>query len=122
MTKLNQLMTIENPGQYKLHSAKWNGVCEPLDDFITDWNYRVHWNSSWRGRNDFIRDYIISFAHFYPQPGTFLFGGIFKVLAVHEGEGYDLELCGEYKDFIGRLKVRSINTGRGRAFNFEKHY
>lgn len=122
MIKLKQIMPIDNPEQYKLHSAKWNGSCEPLDDFILDWNNWVGWNKSWHSRNDFSRDYVISFIHFYPQPGTFLFGGIFKVLAVHKGEGYDVELCEKYKDFIGRLKVRNINTSRGRAFNFEKHY
>ena len=59
--------------------------------------------------------------HFYPQYGTFLFGGIFEIKNTYP-DRYEIELCDEYKDFIGRLKVRNIVTKRGSAFNFENHY
>lgn len=65
--------------------------------------------------NRFTRRYVISFIDYYPQKGTFLFGGIFEILNTYP-DHYDIRLCDEYKDFIGRLKVKNINTPRGSAF------
>lgn len=122
MIKLNQIMPIKEPNQYKLHAAVWNGSSHPLDVFITDFEQWVGWNT-WRSekKNRFTRRYVISFIDFYPQKGTFLFGGIFEILNTYS-DHYDIRLCSEYKDFIGKLKIRNITAPRGGVGNFEKHY
>lgn len=122
MIKLNQIMPIDCPSNYKMHIAKYNGNTNPLDDFIENFDYWVGWNT-WRSEktNRFTRRYVISFIDFYPQKGTFLFGGIFEILNTYP-DHYDIRLCDEYKDFIGRLKVKNINTSRGSAFFFENYY
>ena len=124
MIKLKQIMPIENPSMYKIHVAKRsNDGYEPLDEYINGWDNWIGWNT-YRGDgkpNRFTRKYVISFMHFYPQYGTFLFGGIFEILKTYS-DRYEMRLCDMYKDFIGRLKVKNINTKRGSAFNFENHY
>ena len=122
MIKLDSIMHIDNCNEYKIHVAKYNRHSNPLDDFIEDINIWYDWNR-WRSKkvNRFTRKYVISFLDFYPQRGTFLFGGIFKILKTYE-DSYDIELLDNYKEFIGRLKVKNINTPRGSAFNFERYY
>ena len=122
MIKLNQIIPIDCPSNYKMHIAKYNGNTNPLDDFIENFDYWVGWNT-WRSEktNRFTRRYVISFIDFYPQKGTFLFGGIFEILNTYP-DHYDIRLCDEHKEFIGRLKVKNINTPRGSAFFFENYY
>ena len=122
MIKLNQIMFVDDPSEYKMHIAKYDGKTNPLDDFIENFDYWLDWNK-WRSktRNRFTRKYVISFIDFYPQKGTFLFGGIFEVLNTYS-DHYDICLCDEYKDFIGRLKVKNIKTSKGSAFYFERYY
>ncbi len=122
MIKLNQIMAIDCPTQYKMHIAKYNGERNPLDDFIEGFDRWLGWNT-WRSEktNRFTRRYVISFIDFYPQKGSFLFGGIFEILNTYS-DHYDIRLCEEYKDFIGRLKVKNINTPRGSAFFFENYF
>ena len=122
MIKLKQIMPIQIPSDYKIHIAKYNGNTNPLDDFIENFDYWVAWNS-WRSEkvNRFTRRYVISFLDFYPQKGTFLFGGIFEILRTYS-DHYDIRLCEEFREFIGRLKVRNIHTPRGSAFHLERYY
>ncbi len=117
---LKQIIHIEKPADYKIHVAK-KVENEPLDVFISDFKKWEDWNSSKCNGRYGDRRFVISFIDFYPEKGSFLFGGIFEILAVHE-DRYDICLCNEYKEFIGRLKVKNIETSRGSAFNFEKHY
>ena len=41
MIKLNQIMPIDCPSNYKMHIAKYNGNTNPLDDFIENFDYWV---------------------------------------------------------------------------------
>ncbi len=43
------------------------------------------------GGDDFNRPLIFSLASFYHEPGTWLFGGVFRVLARHE-DRYEVKL------------------------------
>lgn len=121
MIKLSQIMPIENAADYKMHIAKYNGRTNPLDDFIESFDYWIDWNS-WRSEkvNRFTRRYVISFIDFYPQKGTFLFGGIFEILNTYP-DHYDISLRDEYREFIDRLRVKNINTPRGSAFFYENY-
>lgn len=60
-------------------------------------------------------------AQFYYEPDTWLFGGVFHVVARH-ADRYDVELTPFGAEYIGRLKLRSSYRDRGTRVNFENHY
>lgn len=115
--------------QYKLHLACWNGHKHPLNDYLQGWDKWVDWNK-WRGnKNDFNREYIFSLIQFYHEPNSWLFGGVFKVVARLDDwqdteVGYELELVDLHKELIGRLVIGfdRYKGMRGRAFLLEAHY
>lgn len=106
------------PAEYKLHLACWNGADHPLDVFVADRSEWDGWNS-WRGsRDDFNRRYILSFIEFYPEPSTWLFGGVYEVTG-RGGARYELALDPKSAALIGRLKVQLKRPGRAKAFRLE---
>ena len=122
MILLKDIIAIDNPTEYKMHIAKYNGKTNPLDAFIENFDYWIGWNSYRSERtNRFNRKYVISFIDFYPQKETFLFGGVFEILNTYS-DHYDIRLREDFKNLIGRLKVKNINTPRGSAFRFENFY
>lgn len=122
---INQLIPIENLGQYKLHAARESDGNHPLDVFVGDREEWLEWNR-WRGtKNEFTRDFIFSAIEFYPQHGIWLFGGIFRVLsrsAIKDPNGYVIEEVDAYSNLVGRLKIKMPTPSRGRAFYLENHY
>ncbi|MFH0987805.1 MAG: GIY-YIG nuclease family protein [Parcubacteria group bacterium] len=123
--KLQELIKIDNLKDYKLHLACWNNEENPLDTFVSDPMRWRKWNE-WRGaRDDFNRDYILSLIEYYPEPDTWLFGGIYKVLyrsPKKKAYSYKIELSKETEQFIGRLKLKIKRPARARAFVLEKYY
>ncbi len=119
---LSEIFTALHPlNQYKMHFAKADPG-EPLDAYLRDFNEWMTWNS-WSGRKNkkratdfFNRKYIFSLINFYPEQDTWLFGGIWKVLDrdfVAPGDHpYKIELCEEYQNFIGRLKIKYAHKDR----------
>lgn len=122
MIKLDSILHIDNPKQFKVHFAVDNGEEQPLDVFVNDKDGWEGWNR-WRGnRNDFSRKYIFSLIRFYHQRNRWLFGGIFEVLERNPG-GYKIKLLDIDKEYIGRLLIKYPGPGaRGRAFYLENHY
>jgi hypothetical protein len=119
---LNSILPIENPEEYKIHFAVWNGDEQPLDVFVRDPEEWKGWNS-WRGgRDDFSRRLIFSLIRYYHQPDKWLFGGIFEV--VKRGAKQNVvSLLDLHREYIGRLLVHYPGPGvRGRAFYFENHF
>jgi hypothetical protein len=120
---LRDLLTIDNPDQYKLHLACQNEESiRPLDEYVTSRQNWHNWNR-WRGnRNDWTRPYIFSLIEFYPQADRWLFGGIFRVLDRGEA-GYELETVPAFDKFEGRLLVtfNRYQGMRGRAFYLENY-
>lgn len=122
---LPQIYPIENPKNYKLHLACWNGFDHPLDVFVRD---RADWDgwNQWRGtRDDFSRDLIFSAIEFYPEKDRWIFGGVYRVLsrkAVNNSHSYRIKLLDESRPFIGRLKLTLKRPGRAKAVNLENHY
>ncbi len=106
MIKLNQIMAIDCPTQYKMHIAKYNGERNPwmtlLKALIAGWAGTL---GGVKKRIALPEDMLYRLLIFYPQKGSFLFGGIFEILNTYS-DHYDIRLCEEYKDFIGRLKVK----------------
>jgi len=122
---LSQVCTVEDPHQFKLHLACWNGQNQPLDVFVRDREEWDGWNS-WRGkRDDFSREFIFSLIEFYPQKDTWLFGGVYRVISrkpVDHSHSYKIERVPEYEAFTGRLKISLKRPSRAKAVNFDKHY
>ncbi|HFO0254484.1 TPA: GIY-YIG nuclease family protein [Raoultella ornithinolytica] len=122
MISLPSVLPINNPAEFKVHFASWNGEEQPLDVFVRDKKHWEGWNQ-WRGgRDDFNRQFIFSVIRFYHQDSRWLFGGIYEVLE-RKVEGYEIKLLDLHADLIGRLLIKHPGPGaRGRAFYFEKHY
>lgn len=123
---LPSILHIVDPSTFKLHLASENAVGKhPLDVFVCN---RCEWDgwNAWRSsRDDFSRDHIFALIDFYPQPGTWLFGGAYRVLArkpIDNARSYTVEPLPGHEPFVGRLKVRFVRPSRGKAHNFEKHY
>lgn len=123
--KLNEILHIENPQDYKVHlSGKHTpSGTESLDVFVEDKEEWKRWNEYKPEKDDFNRKYIFSLIDFYPEPDTWLFGGIFEVIdrlpAVKKGTGYRVELSEICKNYIGLLKLHGKRGGRAKARNYE---
>jgi hypothetical protein len=118
---LHEIFSIENLSDYKVHFAKWNKVKQPLDVFTTDRQEWQSWQEYRGGRDDFNRPLIFSLASFYHEPGTWLFGGVFRVLARHE-DRYEVKLTDIGASFIGRLKLWSPYNSRGVRVKMEGQF
>ena len=122
--KLAQLLNIENPHVYTLYVARWNGRDQPLDVYVRDAAEWQNWNRYRGDRDEFFRDYILSIIDFYPEPDTWLFGGIYKVEkrnTTGNTSSYEITECTEYTPYIGRLKITLPRPPRGRDFYLENY-
>ncbi len=121
---LRQLLSINNPDQYKLHLAcRNNNFKEPLDVFVRSWKEWVEWNEWGEGKNDFNRKYIFSLIDFYHDKGNWLFGGMFEVQNRAKGR-YKISQIDSYSGYIGRLLIHYPRPygWRGRSFKLENSY
>lgn len=118
---LKEIWPIETPADYKVHFARWNRASQPLEVFVRDWDEWQGWQEYRPSRNEFNRPYIFSLAQFYHETDTWLFGGLFRVIARHR-DSYGVELLDAGRGHIGRLKLRSSYRGRTTRANFENHY
>ncbi len=104
---IGQVIALPNLGDYKLHLATRNdeGV-EPLDVFARDRRAWDGW-TAYRGRKaDWKKPRVFTLLKFYPILNTWLFGGIYEVLAAHpHPTPYELCLLPLHDCFIGRLLV-----------------
>lgn len=120
--KLSEILNNLQPyNQYKIHFAKtaedWT---EPLDVFMYSFDEWKDWNRWSNGKNEFNRKYIFSLINFYPEKDTWLFGGIWEVKSTDFSDydyydnpyPYTIELCEEYRNFIGRLKIKYAHRER----------
>jgi len=118
--ELTKLISLGKLNSYKLHAARYNGHEQPLDVFIRDKQAWKGWNE-WRGaKNEFNRQYILSFMDFYPERHVWLFGGIFEVINRLD-DRYEVKQCEEGRELIGRLKGE-FDIKRGRSFILENFY
>lgn len=121
---VTDLLAIDNPSEYKMHAARWNGENQPLNVFVDDSSKWRGWNT-WRGSKDeFTRKYIFSLIDYYHEADTWLFGGIFEVLKrnpVANSHSYEIIEVHKYQKYVGRLKIKLPKPSRGRAFYLEQH-
>lgn len=121
--KLSKLIDLEAAEKYKVHLASWNGTTRPLDVFVRDRKEWALWNSWRASKDDFNRDYILSLVEFHPDPGTWLFGGIYQVLSrdnTNHAHSYTVALTAQGEELIGRLKIRFARSGRAKAIRLER--
>ena len=122
--KISDILSIENPSEFKIHLANWNGENHPLDVFVNSKEEWKGWNS-WRGeKDDFNRKYIFSLMEYYHEPNTWLFGGVYEVverLNKSRDFGYRVELSEKFRPFTGRLKLKWHRTGRAKSRRLENY-
>ncbi|MGP8260260.1 MAG: GIY-YIG nuclease family protein [Acidobacteriaceae bacterium] len=118
---LRDILPIAEPKEYKVHFAKRGSTGQPLDVFTKDRREWQGWQEYRPVRDAFNRPLIFSLANFYHEPETWLFGGIFRVLARNK-KGYKVVLTEIADGFIGRLKLHSPYNSRSVRVNMESHY
>ncbi len=106
---------------YKLHFARWNAENQPLEVWVRDKREWQGWQEYKPTRDEFNRPFIFALAHFYHEPDTWLFGGVFRVLQRH-ADRYEVELTEQGAGFIGRLKIRSTYRERATRVKLEGYY
>ena len=126
--KVHFARSVKNEDDDKVHSARRNSKTEPLDEWVRDRLAWQGWQEYYPNRNDFNRTFIFSLMKFYHETDTWLFGGIFRVIALHKdqncnrGHYYEVELTPALETFIGRLKLFYSYRERSTRVNFENHY
>ena len=121
---LGNITPLDQPSDYKMHFAVYNGHVHPLNVYLQNPEDWKGWNA-WRNpkRDDFNRRYIFSLIRFYPREDTWLFGGIFEVLARPRNKPYRVRLSEIYEEYVGRLLVSHSGPGvQGRSFLPETYF
>ena len=118
---LKDIWEIENKNDYKVHFARWNGNHQPLEVWARSAEEWQGWQEYRPGRNDFNRPLIFALMQFYHEWDSWLFGGIYRVLARYD-DHYDVELTKLGKSFIGRLKLGCSYRARTTRVKMERHY
>ncbi|NOE36239.1 GIY-YIG nuclease family protein [Ruegeria sp. HKCCD7318] len=118
---LADIWPIEDQDDFKIHFARWNNHAQPLEVLARDREEWRGWQEYYPGRNDFNRQFIFSLAQFYHEPGTWLFGGVFRVLERH-ADRYVVEETDRGAGFVGRLKLLSDYRSRTTRTFMQPHY
>ncbi|MBA15670.1 MAG: hypothetical protein CMN73_04860 [Sphingomonas sp.] len=119
--KLSDIIPIHNQKDFKIHIARWNRIEQPLDVFARSREQWKGWQEYRPARDEFSRPYIFSVMHYYTEPDTWLFGGIWKVLD-RLPDQYVVELDPQAEQFIGRLKLRLDYRSRATRIYMENYY
>lgn len=135
---LRDIWPIENADDYKVHfarcyketKAEQKKKIEPVDEWVRDRLAWQEWQEFYPNMDDFNRPFIFSLMKFYheEEADTWLFGGIFRVIALHEdqnrinGHYYEVKLTPALETFIGRLKLHYSYGAMKARVNFDNHY
>ena len=117
----SDIWPIADPGDYKVHFARYNRHSEPLEVWARSSDEWKEWQEYWPGRDDFNRPLIFSLMQFYHETDAWLFGGVFRVLERHP-ERYVVQLTEQGAVYAGRLKLHSPYRGRTTRPRMENHY
>ena len=112
------LFPLTKDTDFKLHVAKSNGSKEPFDVFKRDFEEWKGWNQYKGRKNRFNRRYIFSIIKYPNEADTYVFAGIFEVIGRTE-DHYEVELCKEYSELIGKLFIDFHFIIRGSSFKLE---
>ncbi len=120
--ELVDIWDIQDAADYKVHFARARDGVEPLEVWARSADEWRAWQEIPLQRNEFNLGHIFSLMHYFPEPDTWLFGGIFRVLERLEDGAYRVELTDEGEHFVGRLKLRSAYGGRNPRAKLEERY
>ena len=121
--RLQDVIRIDDPRQYKLHLACRDPYGDhPLDVYVADHGTWLAWNQGKGNKNDWNRDFVFSLMEFHPKTDAWLFGGVFRVLK-RRVSSYELQEVDDYKQYVGRaiLSFHRYQGMRGRAYRLEKY-
>ena len=118
---LSDIWPIADPGDYKVHFARYNGRSEPLEVWARSSDEWKEWQEYRPSRNDFNRPLIFALMQFYHETDAWLFGGVFRVLE-RNPERYVVELTEQGAAYAGRLKLHTPYRGRTTRPRMENHH
>lgn len=102
--RVGDIFPIENQDDYKIHFAVWNQKEQPLNVFLSSVAEFQAWNEHKGKSNIWTKKYIFSLVDFYHEKNSWLFAGIWEVLAIEKTK-HIVELTSIGKEFVGRLKI-----------------
>ena len=118
---LSDIWPIADPGDYKVHFARYNGHSQPLEVWARSPDEWQKWQEYRPSRNDFNRSLIFSLMQFYHETDAWLFGGVFRVLKRYT-DRYVVELTEQGEAYAGRLKLYSPYRRRTTRPRMENQY
>lgn len=118
---LQDVLPVGNPRDYKVHFARHNGTDHPLDVWSRCRDEWRGWQEFRPGKNDFNRPRILALAQYYPEPDTWMFGGIFDVIERHPNR-YEVEQVDLGSALEGRLKLHYVHRDRVTRARLENHF
>ncbi len=118
---LQDVLPVGDTRNYKVHFARHNGTDHPLDVWSRSREEWRGWQEFWPGKNDFNRPRILALAQYYPEPDTWMFGGIFDVIERH-ADHYEVEQVDLGRALEGRLKLHYVHRDRVTRARLENHF
>lgn len=98
----------------KVHLARYNGNERPLDVFLEG---KFDWWQRWQTKRNFQREFVVSLVN-TGSPTRWLYAGLFRSIDyVEEADPkphyfYTLERVPSCEEWVGRLYLESVYTGR----------
>ena len=77
---LKDIWPIENPGEYKIHFARYNQQSQPREVWVRSQEEWQGWQEYRPEKNDFNQPYIFSLMRFYHEKGVRIVRGGIQII------------------------------------------
>jgi hypothetical protein len=117
------MLGIEDPTQFTLHVACWNGNEQPMDVSMRDTTEWFAWSRQAIEEEELHRKHVLSIIDIYHETDSWLFGGVFRLIERDQtlyDSGLVIVEASEYHGLVGRIKVRMPRPPRGRTYRLER--
>lgn len=121
MIELIDILDFPARGVCKIYLSSRKGKENALEVFLRDRSECASWISFGRMKAELNYKFILSFIEFHPEPNAWLFGGIYRV-CLRPSNQHELELCQDYRHYIGRLKVHFKRPGGAKMLDADKFF
>jgi hypothetical protein len=116
---VSEILPLQNLTAYKLHLACDDGRGNnPLLDYLASPAAWRGWQEHRGSKNEWNRPLIFSLIDFPTKAGTWLFGGIFRIIE-RQPDRYEVQKLDDFSQFEGRLLINFRRPARGRSFVLE---
>jgi hypothetical protein len=95
---LKDIWALPDPCSYKIHFAREEPNSQPLEVWLRSKEAWQGWQEYRPKVNAFNRPLIFSLIQFYHETDIWLFGGVYRVLTVHN-DRYEVELTETLRAF-----------------------